>query len=439
MLRGVALTAITCLLHVAALAQTINISPLPFNLDSTPGGKPAPAAAAQPATPPPLPTAQQVALTGTVGHIYVYVEPFQTRIEALFDITSIIQWLTPDEKNVPDTISVEYQQSIIRDAEKLAADWCSVSTNEGRPPYIAPTAHFVKGKPGATIPIAENEALPRNQCMLGLVWNSAATETPDTVEATWKGWINGAKVMPVTVLFGTQSERSEINNITKKIQWINKGRLRPTPLAKVPTYEPVTPINIPIGAILWLLIGICFYWYIWHRNYRLPGGGLPYFGVYIFCLILIGKLVNITIQRDEGAPNIADVTEAQKIVSPLLRNVYRAFDHRAESRIYDVLHRSIEGELLRKLYLETITALTLDGREGTRVLITEFEATVDQVTGHTSSGGFIADCNWSTIGTVGHWGHAHPRYNGYKARVTVEPLQGEWKLTALEVQEVRRK
>ena len=59
--------------------------------------------------------------------------------------------------------------------------------------------------------------------------------------------------------------------------------------------------------------------------------------------------------------------DAEAILTPLLRNVYRAFDHRSESEIYDVLARSVDGELLRKLYLETIQALTLEGREGTRV------------------------------------------------------------------------
>ena len=172
---------------------------------------------------------------------------------------------------------------------------------------------------------------------------------------------------------------------------------------------------------------------------RLPGGGLPYFGVWLFGLVLFSKLLTITLQRGESAPIITQTAEAQKIVAPLLRNVYRAFDHRIESRVYDVLARSVDGELLRKLYLETITALTLDGREGTRVLITDFEATVDKVSPHPESGGFIAECTWSVLGNVGHWGHAHPRYNGYKAKLTVQPMKGEWKLTALDVQEVRRK
>ena len=38
---------------------------------------------------------------------------------------------------------------------------------------------------------------------------------------------------------------------------------------------------------------------------------------------------------------------AQNVVTGLLVNVYRAFDFRAESDIYDVLARSVDGDLLR--------------------------------------------------------------------------------------------
>jgi hypothetical protein len=106
--------------------------------------------------------------------------------------------------------------------------------------------------------------------------------------------------------------------------------------------------------------------------------------------------------------------------------------------VYDVLARSVDGELLRKLYLETIQALTLDGREGTRVTIAEFSATVDKLQSNPKGASFVADCNWMARGIVGHWGHSHPRVNIYNARVTITPVKGEWKLTGLEVQEVRR-
>ena len=450
------LLAMVCACSVS-WAQLELQSRLPVNLENVPGVGPvkpvptvtaegaqtAPAAANAPkpaapaAVPPPLPSAKMS--TGPVAQLYLYVEPYQTRVEALFDMNHTFDWLSPDERPRPAKLTPQRQQQIIKDAERLAVDWCTVETNTGRQPTSMPTAFFVKGKPGATLPMEENEELAFDECMLGLVWQYTTNETPDTVEMRWAGWINDLKKLPVTTLFGSLSERGEMNFITRNHQWGNKGRLRPAALVAVPTFDPGQPVRIPVGLVVWLVAGAAFWWWIWHRDYRLPGGSLPYFGVWLFGLVLFGKLLTIDIGGGDKAPHITDAAAAQKIVSPLLRNVYRAFDHRVESRVYDVLARSVDGELLRKLYLDTIQALTLDGREGTRVLITEFEATVDKVTPDAASGGFVADCNWSVLGNVGHWGHAHPRYNGYKARATISPLKGEWKLTALEVLEVRRK
>lgn len=415
---------------------------LPFDLPNAP--QKAPPTATKPAatTPPPAapaPTTPSEVVTGPVAHLYLYVEPYQVRVEALFDMHAVFKWLTPDGTRLTSPLTAGRQAEIVADAEKLAADWCSLTTNDIRQPHAAPAAFFVKGRPGATIPMRENEELDIDHCMLGFLWQFTTDETPDDVDVAWKGWINELKEIPVTVLFGNQSEKIIVNRVTRRIHWMNKGRLRPAPLAAVPTFARAQPLRIPAGGILWVIAGAVFYWYIWHRDYRLPGGGMPYFVVWVFGLVLFAQLLVVTLERGEDVPVITDAVEAQKIVSPLLRNVYRSFDHRSESRVYDVLARSVDGELLRKLYLETISALTLEGREGTRVLITDFEATVDKVKSATASGGFIAECSWSVLGNVGHWGHAHPRYNGYKASLTVQPMQGEWKLTALEVQEVRRK
>ena len=49
-------------------------------------------------------------------------------------------------------------------------------------------------------------------------------------------------------------------------------------------------------------------------------------------------------------------------------------------------------------------------------------------------------CNttWTALGTVGHWGHVHTRKNLYQAMLTVEPVDGAWKITALELLEEKR-
>jgi hypothetical protein len=45
---------------------------------------------------------------------------------------------------------------------------------------------------------------------------------------------------------------------------------------------------------------------------------------------------------------------------------------------------------------------------------------------------------WTALGTVGHWGHIHTRENQYEAVITVEPLDGAWKITDLELLEEKR-
>jgi hypothetical protein len=46
---------------------------------------------------------------------------------------------------------------------------------------------------------------------------------------------------------------------------------------------------------------------------------------------------------------------------------------------------------------------------------------------------FNLNAVWNAAGTVGHWGHIHMRRNRYKALVTVKPIEGAWKIVALEM------
>ena len=52
--------------------------------------------------------------------------------------------------------------------------------------------------------------------------------------------------------------------------------------------------------------------------------------------------------------------------------------------------------------------------------------------------GFLFHAKWTAMGTVGHWGHIHMRKNQYDANITVEPVEGAWKITGLELLEEKR-
>ena len=128
---------------------------------------------------------------------------------------------------------------------------------------------------------------------------------------------------------------------------------------------------------------------------------------------------------------------ATQVVSGILHNIYRAFDFRDEEQIYDVLARSAEGELLARIYLETRRGLELANQGGARakvkgVELTQLEASPGR------GGGFTATATWVVRGSVGHWGHLHERTNRYRAEFDVRPIEGTWKVAALELLQEER-
>lgn len=437
------------LLIVSASAQTLQLNPSEIlksgSLGQKPAAAPAPTAPVQtspaptqPAAPAPSVPAAPV-ISEKIAHGYLYVEPYQARFEALFDAARVLHWLNP-LKEIPARLDAAAQKTLTDAAAKQSQEWCRLSA--GTQPVTGSFigASVIKGKPGATLPLETGAEIATSEAMIGFIWEFPTPPAPDQLTLEWTGFFEDIKLLPVRVFFGPKSEMLEISATLPKTTWKSLGRLPlPVPLAAVPEIRMSDPIVLPLASLIWVLGGLLFYTFFRVRRHRLPGGSLPFLFAWVFGALLSWPLLNINIAASADVPPVTEKAEAEKILTPLLRNVYRAFDHRAESEIYDVLALSVEGELLRKLYLETIQALTLEGREGTRVTISEFSAdvmSVQPVTTHDS--GFISECQWTALGTVGHWGHAHTRVNRYTAKVTVAPIESAWKIVQLEVIEARR-
>ena len=52
--------------------------------------------------------------------------------------------------------------------------------------------------------------------------------------------------------------------------------------------------------------------------------------------------------------------------------------------------------------------------------------------------GISARCTWIVSAAVGHWGHIHQRINQYEADFEVRPVDGVWKITAMDVLQEER-
>ncbi len=126
--------------------------------------------------------------------------------------------------------------------------------------------------------------------------------------------------------------------------------------------------------------------------------------------------------------------QAQEIFSRLHSNIFRAFDYHQETDIYDALAASVDGPLLRELYLKMIKSLEVQEQGGAVARIDAVEVVggspADQPLDNDRVG-FGYRCQWNLVGTIEHWGHIHQRTNRYDGDFEVELSQGTWKITKI--------
>ena len=116
-------------------------------------------------------------------------------------------------------------------------------------------------------------------------------------------------------------------------------------------------------------------------------------------------------------------SDAAAVTHSLLHNVYRAFDYRDESTVYDVLDRSVSGELLTRTYLDTQESLTLASQGGASARVKEVEL-LELDAEPAPDRAIRARVAWQVRAAVGHWGHIHQRRNQYVAELKIEPVDG---------------
>jgi hypothetical protein len=129
------------------------------------------------------------------------------------------------------------------------------------------------------------------------------------------------------------------------------------------------------------------------------------------------------------APKVAD-----RVFEQLHTNLFRAFDYSQEEDVYDALAISVHGPLLRKLYLQINNSLRIKEQGGAVANIEE----VQKLAGNYCKTPFVKNgfryrSKWNIVGTIEHWGHIHQRTNQYDAQFDVQIIDGDWKLTSMEI------
>jgi hypothetical protein len=275
---------------------------------------------------------------------------------------------------------------------------------------------------------------------VGIILSYGTKGPPTTAKITWDRfnrfiWSVNMIVYAYDETIALMLSRIGMENT---YQWSNPGRSPAPGLQRVDVSLPPRPIlSLPVISLFCLaLLPVAVIVLIRRRAAKrtiLPATGL---------LLLFG-VAGWPIWRWEvpnplvPPPQISD-EQAEAIFAALHKNIYRAFDYHDESHVYDALANSVDGSLLRELYLKIRHGLEMREQSGAVSRVREVklveggkESLDGQQRKDERSFGF--HCRWTVAGTVEHWGHVHARTNEYEARFIVEPREGAWKITEMEV------
>ncbi len=365
---------------------------------------------------------------------YLYIEPFEVRKEIVVRPRDLALWgldLGLDER---DVIAIAEQDEIKRRVAEFLAGRNPV-TIDGLPAEgFLDRIHFIYRNLRTSGVIQPPRDLDAVTATLGVIWVYPTEGLPREVEMKWDMFSDRIDRIPSAATDEAGSLPYFLSATDDVLRWEN-FLTNPTVPGLVPVLDPARRGNfLAFGVALLGLFSL-----VWlFRRYAADikrGSRPPRRAVFAGALAVAVVALALPAGLRAGRLN---QEETETILGGLLLNVYKAFDYREEEVIYDALARSASGDLLTDIYLETRRSLELANQGGARAKVKTVE--VLDATNESLGGGrgFRTRATWNVAGSVGHWGHVHQRINQYEAELTVQVIDGAWRISDLEVLQEER-
>lgn len=364
-------------------------------------------------------------------NVFLYVEPYEVRVEVIVRPVDIQAWTDLGIEGMK-TLPVEIQDDLKLGVGEFLAENLDL-TIDGEP--VAPTIdriNFLNRTLRTSTVISPPRELDAASATLGVIFLEPRTGYPAEAAVTWKLFPDRVTRIPGAATDEAGPLRFFLQRDDNVLWWKNFLK-NPT----LPTLMDVrTPPSMVVRAAMWLCwFGLAVAAFLLIRTgARAMGGGASWAAVGVLALVVLATAAGGWAASESVR---LDTDRASEIVSALLHNIYRAFDFRDEETIYDTLEHSVTGDLLTETYLETRRGLELASQGGAKAKVEAIELTDLEVM-DSDRGGLTVRCRWNVAAAVGHWGHIHQRVNRYVADLHLEPIDGEWKITKMDLIEEER-
>jgi len=364
-------------------------------------------------------------------HGFLYVEPYEVRKEIILRPKDLGQWIDLGLEGREVLHAAEQPDLLLRIAEFLRPRQRVLIDGEEVPPELARINFLRRTLRNSTV-IDPPEDLDLNSATLGAIFVYPTEGLPERVTMEWDLFSEKVPQVPVAAVDQAGPLPSILTPDYAVLEWQNFLKNPVLPTLRVNEPPPSAAARLAL-RLRWVLIGFFLAALAWMGHEIGKRRAFPWLPVATALLLLVGAAGAFMLAHEA----VVTGERSRELVSGLLHNIYLAFDYRDEEKVYDVLARSAEGDLLTQIYLEMRRGLELQNQGGARVKVKEIEL-IDLETRPGGSGGFVARARWNVAGSVGHWGHVHKRTNQYVAELGIEPVEGAWKLTGLELLEEER-
>ncbi len=372
---------------------------------------------------------------------FLYVEPFEVRHEILTRVRDLGQWMDLGLRG-DEYIEVDELEPLKQRIGEFFLNKNPVTIDGKRLKPILDRSNYVKVALTGIQLIERPERLEISTAIVGVILAYITDGMPRQVKVDWELFTDQIQRVPATAIDPAGPLLSYVEPQDKVHTWTNflKNYKMPT-VEQVSVDAALTTMQIPVASILCLvaLVPVIRKWRAQHR-----AGGAARTLLVTGALLLVGGLAlypfaRVSIAKPSAmAPALTDA-DAQLVLQALLKNVYRAFDFREEEDVYDKLALSVEGDLLTDIYLQSRKSLQIQKAGGAQAKVKDVEVLAASVDGRPDRPlAYTLKAKWTALGTVGHWGHIHTRKNLYDALVTVDAVDGNWRITDLELLEEQR-
>lgn len=368
---------------------------------------------------------------------FIYIEPNEIRHEILIPLATLKTFL-PVKSRDASFVEIDEQEAI----RTLIRDWLRdenpVTINGSRvmPEFSRIDFYGLDLRDFAAQAAEQKVSLASGRVGIILRYQTLDDSVRDAT-LTWEKFYSAMnKIRSVVISYPDRIDRFEFSRFNKVddnvLTWMCDPNALPQPIASVPAVVTLRPtVTIPVASLFCIVAAFS------SLRISKPWLRLLISGAALILGVACWRSLGIKIEHPWQRPAELNSQKATEVFEKLHQGVYRSLDFGSEDRIYDVLATSVDGSLLEKLYLQLHQSLEMREQNGAiaRIQAIKYDEghQVPRAEMTVLWPGFEYRSTWTVAGTVEHWGHIHERQNRFDAVFTIEPRDGSWKITRMDI------